>query len=112
MLPIPDLNENTFSKSDALALGKLNSFLLHLFSFFCNLATFYSVALPNMTYKIVSNVADMPSNSSYWLNNGDFKINSNTSTTTVAADNEKSLKRKFSENEENEDEAKTTLTRN
>jgi len=49
MLPTPDLNENTFSKSDALALGKLNSFLLHLFLFFCNLATFYSILLHYLT---------------------------------------------------------------
>jgi len=34
MLPTADLNENTFSKSDALALGKSNSFLIHLFLFF------------------------------------------------------------------------------
>jgi hypothetical protein len=105
MLPIPDLNENTFSKSDALALGKLHHFLLHLFLFFCNLATFYSVTLPNRSYKIVCNVVDLPSNTSYWLN--DFKINSNTSTTTVTGHNEKSFKRKLSENEENEDESKT-----
>jgi len=65
-----------------------------------------------MTYEIVSNIVDLPSNTSYWLNNGDFKYNSNTSTTTVAADNEQSFKRKFSENEENEDESKTTLAKN
>jgi hypothetical protein len=73
MLPIPDLNESAFSKSDALALGKLNNFLLHLFLFFCNLATFHSITLPNMTCEIVSNIVDLPSNSSYWLNNSDLK---------------------------------------
>ncbi|CAF0981507.1 unnamed protein product [Rotaria sp. Silwood1] len=85
VLPIPDLNENIFSKSDALAL-----------------ATFYSITLPNMPYEIVSNVANLPSNSSYWLNSGDLKNCSNTTTTTIAAANEKSTKRKMIENEENE----------
>lgn len=33
VLPIPDLNDNIFSKSDALALGKLNNFLHHLYPF-------------------------------------------------------------------------------
>jgi len=68
-----------------------------------------------MTHEVVSNIVDLPSNTSYWLNNGDFKNNSNTSTTTVAEDNEKSFKRKLSENEENEeneDEPKTTLAKN
>ncbi|CAF1024630.1 unnamed protein product [Rotaria sordida] len=85
VLPIPDIIENIFSKSDALAL-----------------ATFYSITLPNMPYEIVSNVAKLPSNSSYWLNSGDLKNCSNTSTTTIAAADEKSSKRKLDENEENE----------
>jgi hypothetical protein len=34
ILPIPDLNENTFNKTDALAIGKLNKFLFDLFLFF------------------------------------------------------------------------------
>ena len=101
VLPIPDLSENIFSKSDALALGRSNHFLLHVFFFFCNLATFYSIILPKMSYEIVSNVANLPSNSLYWLNSLDLKDCSNISTTTIAAANEKSFKRKLIENEEN-----------
>jgi hypothetical protein len=33
-LPIPELSEGQFSRSDALALGKLHQISLHHFSFF------------------------------------------------------------------------------
>lgn len=101
MLPIPDLNENGFSKSDALALGNLNNSLFIIF-FVCILATFYSITLPNMPYEIVSSVVNLPSDSSYWLNNSDLKNSSNTITTTVTEANKKSFKRKLIDNEENE----------
>jgi hypothetical protein len=66
-----------------------------------------------MSYEIVSNIADVSSSSSCWLNNADLHISSNIFTTTVAANNEKSFKRKLtSENEENEGESRTTLAKN
>ncbi|CAM2718317.1 unnamed protein product [Rotaria socialis] len=85
VLPIPDLIENVFNKSDALVL-----------------ATFYSITLPNMSYEIAAHVGYLSSNSSYWLNSLDLKNCSNTPTTTTDAAKEKSFKRKLIENEENE----------
>ncbi len=107
-----DLKRNA-SRESMTSNGKMASmfFLSQVNSSFIYISI-YSVALPNMAYEVVSNIVDLPSNTSYWLNNSDFKNNSNISTTTVAADNEKSFKRKLSENEENEDESKTALPKN
>ena len=99
VLPIPDLSENIFSKSDALALGRSNHFLLHVFFFFCNLAAFYSIPLPNMPYEIVSNVANLPSNSLYWLNSFDLKDARISPPPRLLQQIKKSFKRKLIENE-------------
>ncbi len=60
-LPIPDLTEDQFSRSDALALGKLHEISLDHFSFFPDLASFYKFALPNIEYEFVTNIVDFPS---------------------------------------------------
>jgi hypothetical protein len=66
-----------------------------------------------MTYKIASTVVDLPSSSSHWLNNDDWKNSFNTSTTTTTtylAQNETPKKRKLSDgNEENEFESAMTF---
>jgi hypothetical protein len=65
-----------------------------------------------MTYEIVSDITDLPSNSSYWLNDYTLKNKSN-NIATVTAERVKLLKRKLmDENEENEMEPKTTLAKN
>jgi hypothetical protein len=63
-----------------------------------------------MTYEIASIVVDLPSSSSHWLNNDDWKNSFNTSTTTTyLAQNENPKKRKSSDrNEENEFESAMT----
>ena len=102
-LPIPDINETTFTKTDALALGSLNKFISHRL-FLLNLATFYSVNLPNMTYEIISIVVDLPL--SHCIDSSALNNSSNTSTTTYSAQNQNPKKRKVSdENEENQYES-------
>ena len=55
-----------------------------------------------MKYGIISNIGDLPCESSYWLNSIDLKNHLNTSITTFTPANEKSNKRKSIDNEENE----------
>ncbi|CAF3787114.1 unnamed protein product [Rotaria socialis] len=50
-LPIPDLSEGQFSRSDALAL-----------------ASFYKIALPNIEYEFVTNIVHFSSDSANLFN--------------------------------------------
>jgi len=54
-LPIPEVSEGQFSRSDALALGKLHKISLHQF-FFSDLVPFYKIAVPNIDYEFVTNI--------------------------------------------------------
>ena len=109
------MNGDSFNKADILALGRLNKLMFHLF-FSSNLATFYSVNIPNMEYEIVLPVSGLPLNSVDFFNIGDLKSIFNTPTTTTTTSlgkTEKTRKRKLSdENEENDFQSATTPSRN
>ncbi|CAF4035549.1 unnamed protein product [Rotaria sp. Silwood1] len=85
-LPIPDLSEGQFSRSDALAL-----------------ASFYKIALPNIEYEFITNIVHFSSDSANLFNRIDLNNSMNMWTTTMNGTNEQSLKRKLSDgNQENE----------
>ncbi|CAF4307557.1 unnamed protein product [Rotaria sp. Silwood2] len=85
-LPIPDLSEGQFSRSDALAL-----------------ASFYKIALPNIEYEFVTNIVHFSSDSANLFNRIDLNNSMNMCTTTMNGTNEQSFKRKLSDgNQENE----------
>ncbi|CAM4944539.1 unnamed protein product [Rotaria socialis] len=85
-LPIPDLSEGQFSRSDALAL-----------------ASFYKIALPNIEYEFVTNIVHFSSDSANLFNRINLNNSMNICHTTMNATNEQSLKRKLSDgNQENE----------
>ena len=62
-----------------------------------------------MKYEIIANVVDMPRESSFWLNHGDFQNDLSVATTTITECNEKSSKRKSKcDDEENDIHVKRT----
>lgn len=102
-LPIPDIVDGQFNRSDALALGKLQSFSLSFSFSFYDLASFYKLTLPNIEFEFVTNIVHFSADSTNLFNRMDLNNSLNISTIMMNESNEQSLKRKLSdENQENE----------
>ncbi|CAF1126341.1 unnamed protein product [Adineta ricciae] len=88
VLPISDINGNTFRKANAIALAK-----------------FYCIVLPNMKYEIIASLVDLPANSSYWFTGVQNSLNLTMATTTTTTENDdKSLKKRKLETEDQEND--------
>ena len=102
ILPIPDLNGTSFSKSDALALGKFRKCSFSSFVSVFDLATFYSIAMPHMTYGIISHVVDLPINTLHSIDNSKNDLNMLNATTDETRFKKSNKRKATNENDENE----------